>query len=109
MFAILLGEEVIGEIQLKRLDMNQKVGTLSIQLSHDDVKGKGYGTEAEQLIINHGFQTLGLRKILADTVPQNNRSKHILKKLGFRHTHDDDKLNYFELRREDWLAVNEEL
>jgi len=77
MFSIELDNKTIGEIQLKNIDTINKVGTLSIVLLSDCVKNRGYGTEAEKLIINYGFKCLGLKKILADTTKRNNRSKHV--------------------------------
>lgn len=97
-FAICYNGKVIGEIQLKRIDVEKLCGTLSIHLINDTAKGKGFGTEAEQLIIEYAINELGLRIIYADAVHRNNRSKHILKKLGFRHINDDEKLAYFEFR-----------
>ena len=102
LFAINLEGKTIGEIQLKYIDHINKTGTLSIVLSDDTVKNKGYGTEAQRLLINYAFLERGFKKILADTVRRNDRSKHVLKKLGFTHTHDDDLMNYFEINNSDW-------
>lgn len=98
-FSIMKGETVIGEIQLKAIDKRKREATLSIILSCDAFKNKGYGTEAEQLLIDYGFQVLDLLKIKADTVKRNKRSRHILEKLGFHYVGEDDILVYFELNR----------
>ncbi|MCH4886264.1 GNAT family N-acetyltransferase [Acidaminobacter sp. JC074] len=98
-FAILVNDKVIGEIQLKYIDYSKKHATLSIHLKDDSVKGKGYGTEAENLIINYAFNALNLDKILADATFRNERSKHILRKLGFRHIKDENEMSYFELEK----------
>lgn len=98
-FAILVDERVVGEIQLKYIDLAKSQATLSIILRDDSVKGKGYGTEAEQLIINYAFNDLNLNKILADTTLRNVRSKHILRKLGFKHIVDENEMSYFELEK----------
>jgi RimJ/RimL family protein N-acetyltransferase len=94
-FAICLHNKVIGEIQLKRIDFKELCGTMSIVLLNDTVKGKGFGTEAERLLIRYAIEELGLHTIYADVVHRNVRSKHILEKLGFKHLYDDDILAYY--------------
>ena len=96
-FAICKDNRVIGEIKLKCIDLEKKCGTLSIALINDLVKGKGYGTEAEKLMIEYGVKELGLQIIYADAVHRNHRSVHILRKLGFKHLYDDENLSYFIL------------
>ena len=97
-FAICYNKKVIGEIQIKRIDFEKHCGTLSIHLINDTVKGKGFGTEAEHLMIVYAVHNLGLYTIYADAVHRNNRSKYILEKLGFRHIYDDENLVYYELK-----------
>ena len=82
-FAILIGSEIIGEIQLKNINFEQKHATLSIILRDDSVKNKGYGTEAEQLIFKYAKEKLHLKTIYADAVKKNERSKHVFVKVGF--------------------------
>lgn len=95
-FAICYNNKVIGEIQLKRIDLDNLCGTLSIHLVDDSVKGKGFGTEAERLIIEYAIRKLGICTIYADAVHRNLRSKHILEKLGFEHLYDDNILSYYK-------------
>lgn len=95
-FAICHNGKTIGEIQIKRIDTEIQCGTLSVLLVNDSFKGKGYGTEAERLLINHAMNTLGLKTIYADAVHRNDRSKHILEKLGFKHLYDDEDLAYYK-------------
>lgn len=95
-FAICYNDKVIGEIQLKRIDFEKLCGTLSIHLINDSVKGIGFGTEAERLIIKYAVNKLGFNTIYADSIHRNYRSKHILQKLGFEHFYDDDILAYYK-------------
>ena len=94
-FAICYKDKTIGEIQIKRIDTEKSCGTLSVHLVNDAFKGKGYGTEAEKLLIDYAINTLGLKTIYADAIHRNHRSKHILEKLGFEHLYDDDALAYY--------------
>ena len=82
-FAVLLGEHVIGQVDLKHIDAAAKTCELSIHLKSDAMKNRGYGTQAEQLAIVYAFDTLGMEHILADSVEKNHRSQHVLEKLGF--------------------------
>ena len=94
-FAICHNDKTVGEIQIKRIDKKKLCGTLSIHLVNDEYKGKGYGTEAQRLLIDYAINALGLKIIYADAVHRNHRSKHILEKLGFEHLYDDDALAYY--------------
>ncbi len=93
MFGIFHKKEIVGEIQLKYINFKDGYGTLSIILRDDSVKGKGYGTEAEKLLIEYAFKDLNLNKILADTTIRNERSKHILIKLGFEFLKDENDMS----------------
>ncbi len=99
-FAVLLDRQVVGEIQLKYIDFDDLHATLSVVLKNDSVKGRGYGTEAEKLIIDYAFNELNVKKVYADTTYRNVRSKHILLKLGFIHIKDEDEMSYFELLKD---------
>jgi RimJ/RimL family protein N-acetyltransferase len=49
-----------------------------------DHSGKGYAIEITQALINHARAKWKIAKILAITLPTNQRSIHLLEKLGFR-------------------------
>lgn len=98
-FAICRKGKTIGEIQLKNIDLNDKHGTMSIHLSNDIYKNKGFGTEAQQLLLDYAFNGLGLECIYADTLLRNKRSQYILEKLGFIEILEDASLKYYKLKR----------
>jgi len=52
--------------------------------------GHGYATEGARAALRYGFQTLGLREIVAQTVPANVRSRHVMEKLGMTRDPADD-------------------
>jgi RimJ/RimL family protein N-acetyltransferase len=97
-FAVCYGGKVIGEIQIKRIDFERRCGTLSIALTNDTVKGRGFGTQAIRLILRYAIHELGLQTLYADAVYRNGRSRHVLEKAGFRHLYDDENLAYYELK-----------
>ncbi len=98
-FAVLQGENVIGQVDLKHIDPVAKTCELSIHLQSDGVKNKGYGTQAEKLAIAYAFETLGMDRILADTVTKNTRSQHVLEKLGFRCINEANGFRTYQLNR----------
>ncbi|GFP76419.1 GNAT family N-acetyltransferase [Clostridium fungisolvens] len=96
-FAITVDGEAIGEVQIKHINYLTKEGSLSVHLIGDSVKGKGYGTEAERLIIEYAFKNLGLNTLYADVVHRNTRSQHIMEKLGFKYVREDEMFKYYKL------------
>ena len=99
LFAIMLEDKPIGEVQLKQIDFDNKECELSIHMQNDDAKGKGHGTEAERLAIQYAFEELGLEIVNADTIVNNVRSQHILEKLGFKLIKEAGYFRYYQLRR----------
>lgn len=106
-FAICLGDKTIGEIQLKYIDFEKKCATLSIILANDRVKDHGYGTQAEYLLLKYAFDELGLDIVYADAVRRNKRSQHVLEKMGFVYTHEDEMLKYYEIHKRDFQLYND--
>lgn len=99
-FMVMKDDLPIGEVKLKNIDHAKKECTLGIHMQNDSVKGKGYGTLAEKLAMRFAFDVLGMTAINADTVLKNARSRHILEKLGFRHTHTEGQFRYYRYERQ---------
>lgn len=102
-FLVLVDQKPVGEIALKHIDKAANKCELSIHLQNDTVKNKGYGTQAERLILKYAFQTLGMETVIADSVLKNKRSQHTLEKVGFRETGRDETFVYYEVSQADWL------
>ena len=49
-----------------------------------DAWGRGFATEGARALLNHGFQTLGLYRIIGLTHPDNAASQRVLQKAGLR-------------------------
>ena len=99
LFAIMLGDKVIGELQLKQIDHDKKECSLSIHMQNDAVKGRGYGTQAERLAVKTAFDELGMAAVNADTIMKNTRSQHVLGKVGFRFVREDETFKYYRIER----------
>jgi RimJ/RimL family protein N-acetyltransferase len=52
--------------------------------------GKGYGSEAARAVMAHAFDKLGLDELVAFTVYDNDRTIHLMKKLGFEYMQGQD-------------------
>lgn len=48
-----------------------------------EYQGEGYGREASELLINHGFSDLGLHRIRAKALADNEPSRGLIRSLGF--------------------------
>ena len=98
-FAIMLDGKPIGELQLKRIDLEKAECTLSIHMQNDAVKDKGYGTQAERLAVKYAFDELGMVAVNADTIMKNTRSQHVLEKVGFHLIGEDGTFKYYRIER----------
>ena len=77
---------VIGHAGLQRLH-----GTDDVELGYylgRAAWGQGYATEAGRACLAYGFETCGMRRIVAVVRPDNRGSRHVLEKLGFRRERD---------------------
>ncbi|WP_227874316.1 isochorismatase family protein [Tumebacillus algifaecis] len=84
-FGIFLKEtdELIGDIgvhEIKRGPYQSAFVGYSLDQAHN---GKGYMTEALQLVINFSFQELNLHRLQAGVAPANPASYRVLEKVGF--------------------------
>lgn len=76
--------------------------TLGIHLQNDSVKNKGYGTQAEILALQYAFKEMKLNTVYADAIRKNKRSQHVLKKVGFVETRQDDTFIYYRCDKDRW-------
>lgn len=100
--AIMLNDEPIGELILKKIDHKKKHCTLGISMRSDEFKNKGYGTTAEILALEYAFDEMGMKTVYADALHNNKRSLHVLQKVGFIQTHEDDTFRYYRCDRSSW-------
>ena len=100
--AVMLQDEPIGEVVLKKIDHTGKHCTMGISMQSDAFKNRGFGTQAEILALEYAFQKLGLETVYADALLNNHRSQHVLAKAGFRETHRDDAFVYYRCDQADW-------
>lgn len=74
----------IGLISVREIDWITRTGYLAgILIGDPEYRGKGYGTEALKLMIQHCFEDLGLNKIWTLILDTNEPSIRTFKKCGF--------------------------
>lgn len=76
-------EELIGSVSLLSIKQKDKRAELGIWIK-EDYWGKGYGTEAEELMVKYGFEELNLHSIYARAFDFNERSQKAIEKVGFK-------------------------
>ncbi|TYB52186.1 GNAT family N-acetyltransferase [Nonomuraea sp. PA05] len=81
--AIMADDEYVGEIVLNELDPPNLACNLRIGLIGQRVFGKGYGSEAIELLLDHAFGTTPLHRIRLGVYAFNDRARHVYEKLGF--------------------------
>jgi [ribosomal protein S5]-alanine N-acetyltransferase len=77
--------ELAGCCGLKPSELGTDVLELGFHLRAESW-GSGYATEAARSVIALAFDRLGVRALFAGHHPENDASRRVLAKLGFRHT-----------------------
>ena len=68
-------------------------------MKNSKYKDRGFGTKAEQLAIEYVFHELDIPVLYADVILSNKRSQHVLEKLGFQLTGEDERFKYYRIDR----------
>ena len=76
--------KLVGEVQLANIDWRTRTATLGAGIARTSDRGSGYGTDAVRVILQYGFEELGLFRVEADTAEFNSPGRRLLEKLGFR-------------------------
>lgn len=73
----------IGQVGLHAIDPIHFRCSLHISIGEKDCWGRGYGTEAIQLVLRHAFETLQMRRVDLITDIDNDRGIRCYEKCGF--------------------------
>lgn len=76
-------DKLIGGIGLHKIQQVDRCATFGIVIGDKEEWSKGYGTEATELIVNYGFQTLNLNRIELEVFAYNERGINCYEKVGF--------------------------
>lgn len=77
-------DEVIGDIELQDINGNNRSAHLRIMIDATQHQGKGYGTEAILLMLEHAFGIMNLHRIELNVYSFNERAIHVYEKIGFK-------------------------
>ena len=76
-------DRLVGTCAFSQLDGENGSALFHITIGEADVWGKGFGTEATQLMVDHAFGTLGLHRIALYVFEFNERAIRAYKTSGF--------------------------
>ncbi len=96
-FIIEAAQEPIGMATL--YDFRQDGCEVGIKIGPDNLRNRGYATEAVALLVDYVFDTLGLRAVRGSTLAHNDRMQRVFEKNGFVQTGDGSLLSRFDNRR----------
>ena len=74
----------VGLIGLLSIDRNNSKAEYYITIGSHGYKGKGIATKASKLILEFGFDQLGLNKMYLFTEIENTQAQRLFEKIGFK-------------------------
>jgi RimJ/RimL family protein N-acetyltransferase len=78
------GDRLIGSCAFSQLDGDNGSAIYHITIGEKDAWGRGYGTEATALMLDHAFGTLGLHRIGLTVFEFNERAIRAYRRCGFQ-------------------------
>jgi len=76
-------DQHIGNCGLHSIDYVNRNAEFGIMIGKKEQWGKGYATEAARLIIDYGFNQLGMHRIFLRVYSHNKRARRAYEKVGF--------------------------
>jgi RimJ/RimL family protein N-acetyltransferase len=77
------GWRMIGNCGFFNIEWANRAAEFGIMIGDKSVWNKGYGTEAVELILQHGFETLNLHRVFLRVYSTNPRARRAYEKAGF--------------------------
>lgn len=74
----------IGSVYLRDIDREKGTAEYGAFIGEEKALGCGYGTQAARLILDYGFDTLGLEYIFLRLLEKNSGARRSYEKAGFR-------------------------
>ena len=76
-------DRLIGSCAFSQLDADNGSALFHITIGEKDLWGRGYGTEATRLMLDHAFSTMGLHRVSLAVFSFNERAIRSYEKVGF--------------------------
>jgi len=77
-------DELMGNCGIMDIDNVNRVGTIGIFIGEEENRGKGFGLETINLLLEYGFKYLNLNNIMLKVMSFNQRAINSYKKAGFK-------------------------
>jgi ribosomal-protein-alanine N-acetyltransferase len=78
-------DRIIGMANLSQISRGNLQGAYLGFWTSSEFAGQGYMTEGLQLVLHHAFRRLRLHRLEANVQPENEKSKALIKRSGFRY------------------------
>ena len=98
-------DKVIGFVELAGFDWSARNAWVAIGIGDREFRGKGYGTEAMQLLLRYAFNALNLHRINLTVFSYNKRAIRSYEKSGFRYEGTQREVIFKEDQRWDIIDM----
>lgn len=95
---------LIGDIALQGIDRKNRKCSIGMGIAKIYNRSKGYGQQAIKMILDYGFNYVGLERITANTLEMNIGAQRSLEKCGFILEGTERKSVYFNGKKYDRLC-----
>jgi [ribosomal protein S5]-alanine N-acetyltransferase len=82
--ALKADDRLIGATGFHQIDFRNRHACFGITIGIPEAWGKGYGTEATRLMVNHAFETMNLNRVWLQVFEYNLRALRTYEKIGFK-------------------------
>ena len=104
--ALVEDDRLIGEAGLLRMFPAWRTTDLSIIIGETDAHGKGYGTEAINLLLDYAFGSLNFHRVAIGVVGFNEKALRFYEKVGFRKEGIQRDGYYYNHRYDDFVMMS---
>ena len=95
----LADDKIIGSLDLGGINWTARDAWLGVGIGERDYWGKGYGSDAINILLQFAFQELNLNRVTLNVFEYNERAIHAYEKIGFQHEgRQRQVLNRFDRR-----------
>ncbi len=95
-FIIEAKDEAIGLATL--YDFRHEGCEIGIKIGPKGLRGRGYASEAVELLVSYCFETLNLKAVRGSTLAHNTRMQRVFEKCGFKEVGDGSIISRFDNR-----------
>jgi RimJ/RimL family protein N-acetyltransferase len=82
--ALKADDQLIGATAFHQIDLRNRHACFGLTIGIPEAWGKGYGTEATRLMVDHAFETMNLNRVWLQVFEYNVRAFRIYEKIGFK-------------------------